>query len=99
MGSGFRRGERGEDGVQPGTGLAGLECGRGFVDHDPHVSDSILFRGVRVGSCARLHRCIIDKNVNVPEWTRIGLEPEQDRELYATSDEGIVVLPKDYRFD
>jgi glucose-1-phosphate adenylyltransferase len=69
-----------------------------FVDHDAHVTDSIIFPGVHVGPGARLHRCIIDKNVNLPEWTRIGLEPEHDRERYATSDEGIVVLPKDYRF-
>ncbi|MFT6763755.1 MAG: glucose-1-phosphate adenylyltransferase, partial [Candidatus Aldehydirespiratoraceae bacterium] len=31
--------------------------------------------------------------------TRIGHEPEQDRALFTVSDEGVVVLPKDYRFD
>ena len=34
-----------------------------YVDHDAHVTDSILFHGVRVGPGARLHRCIVDKNV------------------------------------
>ena len=60
--------------------------------------DSIIFPGVHVGPGARLHRCIIDKNVNVPEWTRIGLEPEQDRERYTISDEGVAVLAKGHRF-
>ena len=69
-----------------------------FVDHDAHVTDSIIFPGVHVGPGARLHRCIIDKNVNVPEWTRIGLEPEQDRERYTISDEGVAVLAKGHRF-
>ena len=30
------------------------------------VTESILFPGVRVGPGARLHRCIIDKNVEIP---------------------------------
>ena len=32
--------------------------------------------GVRVGPGARLHRCIVDKNVVVPDWDRIGLDAE-----------------------
>ena len=39
-----------------------------YVSHDAHVTDSILFPGVRVGAGARLHRCIVDKNVEVPDW-------------------------------
>ena len=37
-----------------------------YVDHDAHVTDSILFPDVRVGPGARLHRCIVDKNVDDP---------------------------------
>jgi glucose-1-phosphate adenylyltransferase len=62
------------------------------------VTDSIIFPGVRIGAGARVHRCIVDKNVVVPEWTRLGLEPEEDMQRFTVSDEGIVVLPKDYRF-
>ena len=68
-----------------------------FIDHDAHVTESIIFPGVHVGAGARLHRCIIDKNVIVPDWYRIGLEPERDREQFAVSDEGIVVIEKDRR--
>ena len=45
-----------------------------YVDHDAHVTDSILFPGVRVGPGARLHRCIVDKNVDVP-----GVVPRRPR--------------------
>ena len=68
-----------------------------FIDHDAHVTDSILFQGVRVGPGARLHRCIVDKNVLVPEWYRIGLDEGHDRERFAISAAGIAVIEKDAR--
>jgi glucose-1-phosphate adenylyltransferase len=68
-----------------------------FVDHDAHVTDSILFPGVTIGPGARLHRCIVDKNVNVPEFTRIGFDAEQDAKQFTISDNGIVVIAKDQK--
>jgi glucose-1-phosphate adenylyltransferase len=65
-----------------------------YVDHDAHVTDSILFPGVRVGAGARLSRCIVDKNVVVPEWWRVGLDPEADRQLFTISTEGVTVIEK-----
>jgi glucose-1-phosphate adenylyltransferase len=65
-----------------------------YIDHDAHVTDSIIFPGVHIGPGARLHRCIIDKNVIIPEFARIGLERELDAELFTVSDEGIVVIEK-----
>ena len=85
----------------PGSIVSGAHVERSivgpqvFVDHDAHVTDSILFPGVRIGVGARLHRCIIDKNVAIPPWTRIGLEPEEDAKNYTISDRGIVVIEKD----
>ena len=70
-----------------------------YVDHDAHVTDSILFNGVRVGPGARLHRCIVDKNVIVPDWYRVGLDHELDRERFSISDEGIAVIEKDRQLD
>ena len=70
-----------------------------FIDHDAHVTDSIIFPGVHIGPGVRLHRCIVDKNVVIPEWTRVGLEPEVDREQFTISDEGVVVIEKGRRFD
>ncbi len=68
-----------------------------FVDHDAHVTDSILFPGVTIGPSARLHRCIVDKNVNIPEFARIGFDLEQDAKQFTISDNGIVVIAKDQK--
>jgi glucose-1-phosphate adenylyltransferase len=70
-----------------------------FVDHDAHVTESIIFPGVHIGAGARLHRCIIDKNVIIPDWYRVGLEPQRDRETFSVSDEGVVVIEKDRRLN
>lgn len=66
-----------------------------FIEHDAHVTDSIIFPGVTISAGARLHRCIIDKNVVVPPWFRIGLDPAADAEQYAVSPGGVVVIEKD----
>ncbi len=66
-----------------------------FVDHDAHVTDSIIFPGVVVGPGARLHRCIVDKNVQVPDFAKIGFDPEADRAQFTMSDQGVVVIAKD----
>ena len=63
--------------------------------HDAHVTDSILFPGVRVGAGARLHRCIVDKNVEVPRGYRIGHDADTDREQFTVSESGITVIEKD----
>jgi len=65
-----------------------------YVAHDAHVTDSILFPGVRVGPGARLHRCIVDKNVQVPEWYRVGLDRGHDAERFTMSAAGIAVIEK-----
>jgi len=65
-----------------------------YISHDAHVTDSIIFPDVHIGPGARLHRCIIDKNVTIPEWERVGLVPEADRSRFTVSDEGIAVIEK-----
>ena len=69
-----------------------------FIDHDAHVTDSILNEGVHVGVGARLNKCIIDKNVVIPPFERIGFDHDADRERYHVSDNGIVVIEKERRF-
>jgi glucose-1-phosphate adenylyltransferase len=66
-----------------------------YVDHDAHVTDSIIFSGVRIGAGARLRRCIVDKNVQIPPGFRIGFDLEEDRRRFAVSDRGVVVIEKD----
>ena len=66
------------------------------VHHDAHVTDSILFPGVRVGAGARINRCIIDKNVQVPPGVTIGMDRAADAQRFTVSDNGIVVIEKDF---
>jgi len=65
-----------------------------FVDRGASVVDSILFPGVRVGPDAQLERCVVDKNVVVPEGYRIGVDPEEDAARFTVSDAGIAVVAK-----
>jgi glucose-1-phosphate adenylyltransferase len=71
---------------------------RVFIDHDAHVTDSIIMEGVHIGAGARLNRCIVDKNVVIPNFERIGLDRAADAERYTVSDNGIVVIEKERRF-
>ncbi len=69
------------------------------VDDNALVDRSVLFNGVRVGNGAILRRCIVDKHVEIPPGTAIGLEPEMDRQRFTVSDKGIVVVPQTYTFN
>jgi glucose-1-phosphate adenylyltransferase len=65
-----------------------------FVDTRADITESIIFPGVRIGPGARIHRCIIDKNVIVPADHRLGIEHDRDRERFACSDRGVFVIEK-----
>lgn len=62
------------------------------------VDASILFNGVVVGEGAHLRNCIIEKDVEVPPREQIGMELARDRERFWVSEQGIVVVPKGFRF-
>lgn len=69
--------------------------GRGVrVNSCAHIADSILMDDVTVGRYAELKRCIIDKDVIIPEGFKIGFDVAHDRRLFTVSDSGIVVVPK-----
>jgi glucose-1-phosphate adenylyltransferase len=69
--------------------------GRGVrINSFSRVTESIIMDDVRIGRYAELKRCIIDKDVIVPEGFRIGFDGEQDRRLFTVTDSGIVVVPK-----
>jgi glucose-1-phosphate adenylyltransferase len=62
------------------------------------VAESILFEGVDVGRNARLQRTIVDKDVEIPPGTTIGVDRAADIKRFHVDDSGIVVVPKGYRF-
>ena len=69
------------------------------VNADAEVQDSILFDNVVVGRGARLRRCNVDKHVMIPPGETIGFDPDKDDRRFTRSDKGIVVVPKEYRFE
>ena len=62
------------------------------VHSGAEVDDSIIFDHCDIGRRARIRHAILDKNVRVPEDTRIGYDPEADRRLYHVTESGIVVV-------
>jgi glucose-1-phosphate adenylyltransferase len=58
------------------------------------VEDSVIMHGVQVGRHAVVRRAIVDKNVVIPEGARIGVDLDLDRERFAVSEGGIVVIGK-----
>ena len=63
-----------------------------------YVKNCILFDGVNVGRKARLYRTIVDKYVEIPPGEEIGYDLEKDRKRFTVTDDGIVVIPKNYKF-
>ncbi|MBI3693555.1 MAG: glucose-1-phosphate adenylyltransferase [Acidobacteria bacterium] len=60
------------------------------------VEHSILMPHVVVGRHSRIRRAIIDRQVEIPERTEIGFDPEQDRANgYVVTEEGIVVVDRE----
>jgi glucose-1-phosphate adenylyltransferase len=91
--------------VSGGTVIAGGGVNHSILFSNVHVGDeaivedAILFNGVVVGDGAQVKQCIVDKGVVIPAGESIGVDPARDRERFHISDGGIVVIPKNYRFD
>ncbi|HOV21870.1 MAG TPA: glucose-1-phosphate adenylyltransferase [bacterium] len=62
------------------------------------VIDSILFENVNIGRHCKIKRTIIDKNVDIPPHTEIGYNLEDARKRFHVSENGIVVIPKNYKW-
>ena len=86
-----------------GVIVTGGECiesvlSQGAIVTNASVTQSVLMDGVRIDPGANVTRCIIDKNVVVPAGVSIGADPIADAERFHMSEQGIVAVPKDYRF-
>jgi glucose-1-phosphate adenylyltransferase len=59
------------------------------------VEESVLFEGVKIGRHARLRRCIVDKDVEIPAGSEIGYDRNLDRRRgFHVSENGLTVIPK-----
>jgi glucose-1-phosphate adenylyltransferase len=63
------------------------------------VEESVLFERVRIGRHARLRRCIVDKDVEIPQGAEIGFNLEADRKRFFVTENGLVVIPKRAKLD
>jgi len=63
------------------------------------VERSVVLDNSEVGRSCTVKNTIIDKNVVVPEGTQIGVNLDDDRARgFKVTDNGVVVVPKSYRF-
>jgi len=69
------------------------------VNSFAEIEESILYENVRVGRHAKLRRCIIDKDVEVPAGVEVGFNVEADKKRFFVSESGIVVIPKRAKLD
>jgi len=63
------------------------------------VQDSIIFEGAQIGRGARLRRAIVDKFARIPDNFEIGYDSKKDRRNFMISEEGIRVVPKNWRHE
>lgn len=86
--------------VSPGVIVSGGTAVRsilspGVVLHShSHVEDSVLMGSVKIGRGAIVRKAIIDKNVVIPDGARIGFDLEYDRQRFAVTRSGVVVIGK-----
>jgi glucose-1-phosphate adenylyltransferase len=67
--------------------------GRGVRVHTgAEVEDSIVFDGCDIGRHSKVRRAILDKNVRVPEHSRIGYDSDNDNQFHYVTESGIVVV-------
>ncbi len=63
------------------------------------VENSVLFDAVDVGPGCVIRNAIIDKNVEIPADTQIGVDPDEDRARgFTVTENGTVAVPKSYSF-
>ncbi len=62
------------------------------VNSFTQVEDSVLLPGVEIGRHCRIKRAIIDSHCKIPAHTVIGENPEQDRERFHVTPNGVTLI-------
>jgi glucose-1-phosphate adenylyltransferase len=96
-----RRGSALDSMVSGGCIISGSTVRRSMLFSGVHVhshsliEDSIVLPNVQVARNCVFKKCIIDKDCNVPEGTRIGVDLAADRKRYRVTESGITLVTKD----
>lgn len=94
-----RRGQAIDSMVSAGCIVSGAKVKRSVISSGctlhsySQIKDSVLLPNVEIGRGCVINRAIIDKGCIVPEGTRIGLDPIEDRKrFYVDDDSGLVLV-------
>ena len=86
--------------VSGGTVRKSLLSRRVRVHSYSLVENSVLFDSVEVGRNCTIRNTIIDKSVTVPNGTQIGVNTSDDMARgFTVTEKGVVVVPKNYKFE
>ncbi len=84
-----------------GSIISGGQIDRSILGHGVRVNsysrieESVLFNGGDVGRYSHLRRCIVEKDVRIPQEVRVGFDPVEDRKFFFVSPGGVVVVTQD----
>lgn len=85
--------------VSGGTVRRSVLSRRARVHSHATVERSVLFDDVSIGRRCVIRNAIIDKDVEVPDGTEIGVDAEADRARgFTVTASGVTAVPKAYRF-
>ena len=85
--------------IEGGAVSHSVLCTQVMVHDSAVVERCILFDEVEIGRGAELRNCIVEKYVKIPPGERIGFDPGADAQRFEVTDKGVVVVPKDFRFE
>jgi len=63
-----------------------------FVHAGCQIEACVIFDNCNIGRNSKLRRCILQKNVSIPEGSVIGYDHEEDKKHYHVTESGIVVI-------
>jgi glucose-1-phosphate adenylyltransferase len=63
-----------------------------YVHAGVEIEGCVIFDNCDIGRNAKLRRCILQKNVRIPEGSVIGYDHEEDKKHYHVTESGIVVI-------
>ena len=58
------------------------------------IHNSVIMDSVTIGKNAQIRNAIIDKDVNIPANSKIGFDPDLDRQRFVLTTSGIVIVAK-----
>jgi len=68
------------------------------IEERSRVTESIIMEGTTIGRNCTIHRAILDKGIEIPDGTTIGVDPRADADRFVITTKGVVVVPRGMHF-